>query len=192
MRGAHKLTGQILDRAEQRLAADPRLRPAHLTDSIGESFGLRVHPIGRASAGSPPQAAPRKALTCPPARKNRSAGACPCDLHAATRLLNRPPARMPARSPSPAAGRMPLRATAPRRPARTRACVPARARRAAGKGVTAWQRALDSLAIPQAPSGRPPDGAPAHLAQLPALVAAELISALPAARLRHSITRKIG
>ena len=40
-------------------------------------------------------------------RKRRSTGPCPCDLHLATRLLNRAPARMPARSPPPAAGWMP-------------------------------------------------------------------------------------
>ena len=49
-----------------------------------------------------------------------------------------------------------------------------------GKGVTAWQRALASLAVPQAPSGRPPGAAPAHLPALPAPAAAELISALAA------------
>ncbi len=48
-----------------------------------------------------------------------------------------------------------------------------------GKGVTAWQRALASLAVPQpAPSGQLPGTAPAQTAGLPAPVAAELISAL--------------
>ena len=54
----------------------------------------------------------------------------------------------------------------------------------AGKGVTAWQRALASLAAPQpAPPGRPPGAAAAHLPALPAPVAAELISALAAVAL---------
>jgi len=52
-----------------------------------------------------------------------------------------------------------------------------------GKGVTAWQRALASLAVPQAPSGRPPGTAPDCLPALPAPVAAELISVLAAVAL---------
>jgi hypothetical protein len=53
-----------------------------------------------------------------------------------------------------------------------------------GKGVTAWQRALASLAVPQpAPTGRLPGPAPARAARLPAPVAAELISALAAVAL---------
>ena len=48
----------------------------------------------------------------------------------------------------------------------------------AGKGVTAWQRALASLAVPQPAPGRPPGAAPADPPALPAPVAAELISAL--------------
>jgi transposase len=43
-RGAHKLTGQILTWAEQRLAADPGLRPAQLAGPIEEAFGVCVHP----------------------------------------------------------------------------------------------------------------------------------------------------
>jgi hypothetical protein len=53
----------------------------------------------------------------------------------------------------------------------------------AGKGITAWQRAMASLAVPQAPSGRPPSAAPAHLPALPPSVTAELISALAAVTL---------
>jgi hypothetical protein len=50
-----------------------------------------------------------------------------------------------------------------------------------GKGVTAWQRALASLAVPQpAPPGAAPADPPATL---PAPVAAELISALAAVAL---------
>jgi transposase len=43
-RGASKLTDQILAWAEQRLAADPALRPARLAGPIEESFGVRAHP----------------------------------------------------------------------------------------------------------------------------------------------------
>jgi hypothetical protein len=56
-----------------------------------------------------------------------------------------------------------------------------------GSGVTAWQRALASLAAPQAPPGRPPGAAPAHPAALPAAVAAELISALAAVALAGTV-----
>ena len=43
-RAGHKLTGQILAWAEQRLAAERRLRPAQLAGPIEEAFGVRVHP----------------------------------------------------------------------------------------------------------------------------------------------------
>jgi transposase len=43
-RGGHKLTGEILSWAEQRLAADPALRPAALAAPIAEEFGVHVHP----------------------------------------------------------------------------------------------------------------------------------------------------
>jgi len=60
----------------------------------------------------------------------------------------------------------------------------------AGKGVTAWRRALASLAVPQpGPSGRPPGAAPADPpATPPAPVAAELISALAAVALAGTVT----
>src|SRR5512142_2441912 len=59
----------------------------------------------------------------------------------------------------------------------------------AGKGVTAWQRTVASLAVPQpAPAGRRPGTAPAHPPALPAPVAAELISALAAVALAGTIT----
>ena len=58
-----------------------------------------------------------------------------------------------------------------------------------GNGVTAWQRALASLAIPQqAPAGRPPRAAPAHPPAFPAPVAAGLISALAAVALAGTVT----
>jgi transposase len=43
-RGAHKLTDEICAWAEQRLAADPGLRPAQLAGPIEQAFGVRVHP----------------------------------------------------------------------------------------------------------------------------------------------------
>ncbi len=43
-RGGHKLTGQILTWAEERLAADPALKPAGLAAPIAAEFGVRVHP----------------------------------------------------------------------------------------------------------------------------------------------------
>jgi len=55
----------------------------------------------------------------------------------------------------------------------------------AGKGVTAWQRALASLAGPQP---APPGAVPARPAALPAPVAAELISALAAVALAGTVT----
>jgi hypothetical protein len=59
----------------------------------------------------------------------------------------------------------------------------------AGKGVTAWQRTLASLAVPQpAPARQRPGPAPAQAARLPAPVAAELISALAAVALAGTIT----
>ncbi len=58
----------------------------------------------------------------------------------------------------------------------------------AGKGVTAWQRAMASLAAPQAPPGRPPSAAPAHPPALPPSVTAELISAPAAVALAGTAT----
>ena len=60
----------------------------------------------------------------------------------------------------------------------------------AAKGVTAWQRTLASLAVPQpALAGRLlPGPAPAQPARLPAPVAAELISALAAVALAGTVT----
>jgi transposase len=43
-RGAHKLTDEILTWAEDRLAADPGLRPAQLASPIEQAFGVRAHP----------------------------------------------------------------------------------------------------------------------------------------------------
>jgi len=43
-RGGHKLTAEILAWAQDRLGADPALRPAALVGPIEEAFGVRVHP----------------------------------------------------------------------------------------------------------------------------------------------------
>jgi transposase len=104
-RGASKLTEEILAWAEEQLAADPVLRPAQLPDRIADAFGVRVHPrVSRASAGPPPGAPLQKPLTCPPPQERRMTRPCPCSHHLATRLLNRAPAWMPARTVPPAAG----------------------------------------------------------------------------------------
>jgi transposase len=58
-RGAHKLTGEVLDHIGSLLASDATLRPAQLAESVLARFGLRVHPrsieraLGR--AGGPDQ-----------------------------------------------------------------------------------------------------------------------------------------
>src|SRR5258708_826413 len=51
-RGGHKLTEEILAWAEERLAADPALRPAQLPDRTEETFRVRAHPrsVSRALA----------------------------------------------------------------------------------------------------------------------------------------------
>ena len=43
-RGASKLTDEICAWAEQRLAADPGLRPSQLAGPVEEEFGVRAHP----------------------------------------------------------------------------------------------------------------------------------------------------
>ena len=43
-RRAHKLTGEVVAFARERLEAEPSLRSAELAEQIGERFGLRVHP----------------------------------------------------------------------------------------------------------------------------------------------------
>lgn len=42
-RGAHKLTGEVVAFARERLAGDPALRPRDLVELIFERFGVRVH-----------------------------------------------------------------------------------------------------------------------------------------------------
>jgi transposase len=43
-RRGHKLTAEILAWVEDRLLAEPGLRPAALVEAISERFGVRVHP----------------------------------------------------------------------------------------------------------------------------------------------------
>ena len=89
---------------------------------------------------------------------------CPCDRHLATRLLNQAPAWMPARTRAPGGG---LDA---RYEQLRHAALHARGEAfplglgvLTRSGVTAWQRALASLAVPQpGPSGAPPGTAPAR------------------------------
>jgi len=42
-RRAHKLTGEVVAFARERLRADPKLSSARLVELIGERFGVRVH-----------------------------------------------------------------------------------------------------------------------------------------------------
>ena len=42
-RRAHKLTGEVVAFARERLAADPKLSSARLVELIAERFGVRVH-----------------------------------------------------------------------------------------------------------------------------------------------------
>lgn len=43
-RGAHKLTGEVLDHIRSLLAADATLRSSQLAESVRQRFGVRVHP----------------------------------------------------------------------------------------------------------------------------------------------------
>jgi transposase len=43
-RGAHKLTGEVLDHLAGLLDADPGLRAAELAAAVASRFGVRVHP----------------------------------------------------------------------------------------------------------------------------------------------------
>ncbi|MGH2802492.1 MAG: helix-turn-helix domain-containing protein [Thermoleophilaceae bacterium] len=43
-RGAHKLTGEVLEHLAALLEADPALRPAELAAVVASSFGVHVHP----------------------------------------------------------------------------------------------------------------------------------------------------
>ncbi len=43
-RGGHKLGEQVVRWADERLSAEPGLRPAELVEAIAARFGVRVHP----------------------------------------------------------------------------------------------------------------------------------------------------
>ena len=136
-RGGHKLTEEILAWAEEQLAADPGAAPgAAAGPDRGGLRRARAPPLGRASAGPPPGAPLQKPLTCPPARTRKEEHpSLSLRPHLATRLLNRAPARMPARLTAPGGGLdaryEQLRHAALHARARG---VPARARRADRQG----------------------------------------------------------
>jgi transposase len=60
-RRAHKLSGEVVEFVQARLAADPQTRPGELVDRIVERFGIRVHPrsIERALARRQQPKSPR-------------------------------------------------------------------------------------------------------------------------------------
>src|SRR6266581_699473 len=91
-----------------RAAAGRQPRPAPSAAGAPDPGVLRrarAPPVGRESAGPPPGAPLQKPLTCPPARRGRrTTRPCPYHHRLAPRLLNRVTARMPARTPFPAAG----------------------------------------------------------------------------------------
>jgi len=43
-RGAHKLTGEVLEHLRALMASDRGLRPAELAEAVAQRFGIRVHP----------------------------------------------------------------------------------------------------------------------------------------------------
>lgn len=54
-RGAHKLTGEVVEHLQALAASDPGLRPAELAEAVAQRFGIRVHSrsIERALARAP-------------------------------------------------------------------------------------------------------------------------------------------
>lgn len=60
-RRAHKLSGEVVEFVQARLAADPQTRPGELVDLIAERFGIGVHPrsIERALARRQQPKSPR-------------------------------------------------------------------------------------------------------------------------------------
>jgi transposase len=54
-RGAHKLTGEVVEHLQALVASDPGLRPAELAEAVAQRFGIRVHSrsIERALARAP-------------------------------------------------------------------------------------------------------------------------------------------
>lgn len=43
-RGAHKLTGEVVEYLRALAASDPALRPAGLAEAVAQRFGIQVHP----------------------------------------------------------------------------------------------------------------------------------------------------
>ena len=185
-RGGHKLTERDprLGRgaAGRRSAAEAR-RPGR--PHRGGIRRARAPPLRRAGAGPPP-GAPQKPLTHPPATADRrTARPCPCDLHLATRLLNRTaPARMPARHSAPGGGldaryeqlrHAALHARADR--------VPARARRAHRQGRHRLAACPGRPDLRSRPAGQACPPQPARRRRrLPGPVAAELVTSWPPSR----------
>ena len=112
-------------------------QPPWIKPIEGELRRARAPPVHRASAGPAPGTPLQKPLTRPPAhRERRNTRPCPRHLHLAPRLLNRAPARTPARLAAPGTGldarygtlhHAALHARAECVPPRTVACSPARA-----------------------------------------------------------------
>ena len=134
-RGGHKLTGEILNWAEQQLAADPGLRPASLAEPIAAEFGCACTP-GRSSARWPAAGSATPKAADLPAREKRKEEHPSLSLRPSPgpAAADRAYARMPARLRSRRRAGCPLRATASCRAARTRERVPSRALRADRKG----------------------------------------------------------
>ena len=163
-RGAHKLTEEIL-RLGRAAAAPPtpRCGPRPWPGRSRRTSACARTPAHRACPGPLPGAPLQKPLTCPPARRGRrSTRPRPCHLRLATRLLNRAPARMPARIAAPGTG---LDA---RYEQLRHAALHARAEAfplglgvLTGQGVTAWRRALAELVPAATPARQPPPRRPA-------------------------------
>ena len=99
------LTAKIQAWAKRALAAGPALRPAALAGPIEANFGVRAHPrsIERALARHRERHSKAADLSARAPGKEEHPS-LPRRPHLAPRLLNRAPARMPARSPPPVPG----------------------------------------------------------------------------------------
>ena len=133
-----------------------------------------------------------KPLTRPPARRGRrTTRPRPCRHRLAPRLLNRVTARMPARTPFPAAGWTPATSNCVMPPCTRAQAFPPGLGVLARRGVTAWRQALAGLApagTSTAAPARQPGMHPAQAAGLPAPVAAGLINMLAALALTGAAT----
>ena len=178
----HKLTERDPRLGRAAAGRPPRPAPGAAAGLIQESFGVRVHPrsVERALARRRERHSKSRGTDRPRDAEGGSPVPAPAHHHLATRLLNRAPAWMPARTPPPAAGWTPATSNSPCRPARARRGVPARARRAHQQGR---HRLAACPGQPGPRRTRPGGTSPPRPAALPAPVAAELISALAAVAL---------